>query len=137
MKTTAICYARRLLLASLALMTAFLPALACAAQSAAMYQDGVYQDIAPGHGDDVIVTVTVRGGRILSLDAKNRNGGESEYFLKARDGIAAALVQTQSLTGLEAVSGATGTSNSILTALAQMLEQLTYDGLPQAVSHAK
>ena len=96
------------------------------------YQDGIYQDLAPGYGDEVIVTVTVRDGRIVSLDAKNRNGGESEYFWKARDGMAAAIVQAQTLDGVETVSGATGTSNSILEAMQNMMEQLIYNGLPHS-----
>ena len=77
----------------------------------------------------MIVTVTVRGGRIVSLDAKNRNGGESEYFWKARDGMAA-ILQSQTIEGVEAVSGATGTSASILAAMELMLPQLRWTGRP-------
>ena len=94
------------------------------------YQDGIYQDLAPGYGDEVIVTVTVRDGRIVSLDAKNRNGGESEYFWKARDGMAAAILESQTIEGVEAVSGATGTSTSILAAMEGMLQQLRWAGRP-------
>ena len=54
---------------------------------AADYADGVYQDLAPGYNDDVIVSVTVRDGKITEFDAKNRNGNESEYFGKALEGI--------------------------------------------------
>ena len=112
-----------LLIAALAI-----PAAALAAAVALPYQDGIYQDLAPGYGDDVIVTVTVRGGRIVELDAKNRNGGESEYFLKARDGLAKAIIDAQGIEGVEAVSGATGTSGSILAAMEGMLLQLRYTG---------
>ncbi|MBE5794280.1 MAG: FMN-binding protein [Clostridiales bacterium] len=98
------------------------------------YQDGIYQDLAPGYGDDVIVTVTVRNGRMVALDAKNRNGGESEYFWKARDGMAQAILQAQTPEGVEAVSGATGTSTSILAAMEHMLKQLRYNGLPHAAA---
>lgn len=114
------------LLTALLLMTLPAPL----ARAAETYQDGVYQDLAPGYGDDVIVTVTVRGGRIVSLDAKNRNGGESEYFWKARDGMAAAILESQTIEGVEAVSGATGTSNSILAAMEGMLPQLRWTGQP-------
>lgn len=113
-----------------ALLLAASPPAAKAQTAAEPYQDGVYQDLAPGYGDDVIVTVTVRDGRIVSLDAKNRNGGESEYFWKARDGMAAAILQAQSLEGVEAVSGATGTSTSILAAMEGMLRQLRWTGRP-------
>lgn len=114
----------------LSLLTALLLMTLPAARAAEPYQDGVYQDLAPGYGDDVIVTVTVRGGRIVSLDAKNRNGGESEYFWKARDGMAAAILESQTIEGVEAVSGATGTSTSILAAMEGMLQQLRWAGQP-------
>ena len=104
---------------------------AAPAHAAPPYQDGIYQDLAPGYGDEVIVTVTVRGGRITALDARNRNGGESEYFLKARDGLAAAIIEKQGPDGVEAVSGATGTSTSILEAMQHMLLQLAYTGAPR------
>ncbi len=124
-RTCAIC-------ACAALLLMLMLTLAARAEPAAQpYQDGVYQDLAPGYGDDVIVTVTVRGGRIISLDAKNRNGGESEYFWKARDGLAAAIVEKQGIEGVEAVSGATGTSTSILEAMQNMLVQLGYTGQPR------
>ena len=136
-QSTAVC----LLLACLPFLSLMLPQLlpAAAALSAypvmastaasGDYQNGIYQDLAPGYGDEVIVTVTVRDGRIVSLDAKNRNGGESEYFWKARDGMAQAILQAQTPEGVETVSGATGTSTSILAALENMLEQLRYNGL--------
>ena len=50
------------------------------------YQDGVYRDLGPGYKDEVVVTVTVRGGEMTELTAENRGGGEkSEYFVKAED----------------------------------------------------
>lgn len=101
---------------------------ALAAPAALPYQNGVYQDLAPGYGDDVIVTLTVREGRITQLDARNRNGGESEYFLRARDGLAKAIIEVQGIEGVEAVSGATGTSGSILAAMEGLLVQLRYTG---------
>jgi len=101
---------------------------ALALQAGDAYQDGVYQDWAEGYGDKVIVTVTVRDGRIAALDAKNQNGGESEYFFKARDGLADAIIRAQGIEGVEAVSGATGTSGSILQAMEGILLQLSYTG---------
>lgn len=98
-----------------------------AAQPAASaeYGDGVYRDLAEGYNDDVIVTVTIKDGKITELQAQNKNGNESEYFRKAEEGLNAALVEKQGLDGVEAVSGATGTSESILTALKGVLEQAT------------
>ena len=71
---------------------------------AADYADGVYQDLAPGYNDDVIVSVTVRDGKITEFDAKNRNGNESEYFGKALEGIRQAVLEKQGLEGVDAAS---------------------------------
>ena len=95
---------------------------------AADYADGVYQDLAPGYNDDVIVSVTVRDGKITEFDAKNRNGNESEYFGKALEGIRQAVLEKQGLDGVDAVSGATGSSDSMLTAMKGILEQLRAGG---------
>ena len=95
---------------------------------AADYADGVYQDLAPGYNDDVIVSVTVRDGKITEFDAKNRNGNESEYFGKALEGIRQAVLEKQGLEGVDAVSGATGSSDSMLEAMKGILEQLRAGG---------
>ena len=129
----AICFAAALVLVS-GCGNAALAENAGSAPARGDYQDGEYQDLAAGYGDDVIVTVTVRNGRMVSLDAKNRNGGESEYFWKARDGMAQAILQAQTYEGVEAVSGATGTSGSILDAMKGMMEQLRYNGLPRSAA---
>lgn len=92
------------------------------------YQDGVYRDVAEGYNGDVIVTVTVRGGKIDSLTAENKEGEESEYFLKARDGLSERIIAAQGIEGVEAVSGATGTSESILSAMEGVLKQAMYTG---------
>lgn len=101
---------------------------------AADYADGVYQDLAPGYNDDVIVSVTVRDGKITEFDAKNRNGNESEYFGKALEGIRQAVLEKQGLDGVDAVSGATGSSDSMLTAMKGILEQLRAGGGEGSVS---
>ena len=101
---------------------------------AADYADGVYQDLAPGYNDDVIVSVTVKDGRITEFDAKNRNGNESEYFGKALEGIRQAVLEKQGLEGVDAVSGATGSSDSMLAAMKGILEQLRAGGGEGSVS---
>ena len=101
---------------------------------AADYADGVYQDLAPGYNDDVIVSVTVKDGKITEFDAKNRNGNESEYFGKALEGIRQAVLEKQGLEGVDAVSGATGSSDSMLTAMKGILEQLRAGGGEGSVS---
>lgn len=93
------------------------------------YQDGVYRDLGTGYNDEVVVTVTVRDGKIIELTAENRGGGEkSEYFVKAEEGLSKAILEKQSIDGVDAVAGATGTSDSILTAMKGILEQMAYMG---------
>ena len=58
------------------------------------YQDGVYRDLGAGYNDEVVVTVTVRGGEMTELTAENRRGGEkSEYFVKAEEGLSKAILE--------------------------------------------
>ncbi len=108
-------------------------AVAVSAAAATSYENGVYRDIAPGYNDEVIVTVTVREGKIVELTAENKDGEESEYFQKAEAGMADQIIQRQGVDGVDAVSGATGTSQSILTAMEGILEQMRYTG-PDAAS---
>ncbi len=106
-----------------------LAAAVLAAALVALYQDGIYRDVAPGYNDEVIVTVTVRDGEITALTAENRSGEESEYFGKAEAGMAAAILEKQGIEGVDTVTGATGTSQSILTAMEGILEQAVYTGV--------
>ncbi|MDD3336347.1 MAG: FMN-binding protein [Eubacteriales bacterium] len=119
---------KEILRSAVALMIAAFLVLPIPSALCESYQDGVYQDLAPGYNDDVIVTVTVRDGRITELSAKNRNGEESEYFKKAEEGLRTAIVEKQGIDGVEAVSGATGTSESILSAMKGVLEQAVTKG---------
>lgn len=98
------------------------------AAQAVPYQDGVYRDKAAGYNDEVIVTVTVRDGKIDSLTAENKSGGESEYFKKAEAGLSKAIVEKQGVNGVDSVAGATGTSASILEAMQGILQQAQYAG---------
>lgn len=99
-------------------------------QTASMaWENGVYQDKAEGYGGDVIVTVTIRDGRIQSLETENTGGEKSEYYLKAEQGMQEAIVQANGIEGVDAVSGATGTSESILSAMKGVLEQAGYRGM--------
>ena len=100
----------------------------CAVFSAQALENGVYRDKAPGYGGDVIVTVTVRGGRIESLSTENTGGEKSEYYLKAEEALTKAIIAANGLDGVDAVSGATGTSESILMAMTGILEQASYTG---------
>ena len=84
-------------------------------------ENGVYRDKAPGYGGDVIVTVTIRGGQIVSFFTENTGGEKSEYYLRAEEALSEAIMTANGLDGVDAVSGATGTSDSILGAMRGIL----------------
>lgn len=108
----------------LLLMVSFLPAAALA------LEDGIYRDKAAGYGGDVIVTVIVREGKMTELTTENTGGEKSEYYLKAEEALAKTIIEKQGIDGVDAVAGATGTSESILTAMKGILEQAEYTGTP-------
>lgn len=108
-------------------LAGFLAVLALTAEAWA-WEDGVYQDQAEGYGGNVIVTVQVREGKIVSLTTENTGGEKSEYYLKAEEALSEEIVEKNGLDGVDAVSGSTGTSESILAAVKGILEQASYTG---------
>lgn len=93
-------------------------------------EDGLYRDQAPGYGGNVIVTVKVRNGQMTEITTDNTGGDKSEYYLKAEEALIPAILQRQGLDGVDAVAGATGTSQSIFEAMRGILEQANYTGAP-------
>ena len=87
------------------------------------WENGIYRDKAPGYGGDVIVTVTVRDEKIESLTTENTGGEKSAYYLKAEEALSKAIIEANGIEGVDTVSGSTGTSESILTAMQGILEQ--------------
>ena len=96
--------------------------------AAVMLQNGIYRDKAPGYGGDVIVTAVVREGRLTEISTENTGGEKSEYYLKAEEELIPRILEQQGTEGVDAVSGATGTSESILTAMRGVMEQAVYAG---------
>ena len=93
-------------------------------------ENGVYRDQADGYGGKVIVTVTVRDGKMTEIATENTGGDKSEYYLKAEEALIAEILEKQSLEGIDTVVGATGTSESILSAMQGIWEQMNYTGTP-------
>lgn len=91
-------------------------------------ENGIYRDKAPGFGGDVMVTVIIRDGRMQEITTENTGGEKSEYYQKAEEQLIPAILEKQGLDGVDAVSGATGTSESILAAMRGILEQAEYTG---------
>lgn len=117
-------------------LLAALTALLLAAPAALGLENGVYRDKAPGYGGDVILTVVIRGGRIGSLETENTGGEKSEYYLKAESALREAILAANGLSGVDAVAGATGTSESILAAMRGILAQAAWTGAQNAAPDA-
>ncbi len=84
------------------------------------YKDGVYRGSGVGFAGAVTtVEVTVSGGRIASIGVVSY-GDTTSYFLNARDPVISAIVAGQT-TNVDTVSGATFSSNGIITAVRSAL----------------
>ncbi len=93
-----------------------------AADNAAALTDGTYTSSAQGCLSEVTVTLTVTGGKVtaVQVDAASETpdiGGNAAEVLAAQ------LAQTGSTTGVDAVAGATMTSEAIFTAMEACLAQ--------------
>lgn len=100
-----------------------------ASSALAEYADGSYTGVGAGMGGDVNVSVTVEGGKIVSVvvGEHNETPGISDPAIEQ---IPAAIVEAQSA-DVEAVSGATVTSNAIKEAVKAALsgEQAEEEGV--------
>ena len=86
------------------------------------YTDGTYEGTGEGWGGDVVISVTIEGGQIVSLEVVSAEEETYAYWSQA-----AALLETiilaQTTDGVDAVSGATFSSEGILEAVADALAQ--------------
>ena len=96
--------------------------------AALVLQNGIYRDKAPGYGGEVIVKAIVRDGKLTEITTENTGGEKSEYYQKAEEALIPAILDRQGIDGVDTISGATGTSESILSAMRGILEQAQYDG---------
>ncbi len=86
------------------------------------YLNGVYEGSAPSHGGELKVLVTVKNGKIASVTVNaSDSAGISDAAIAK---IPAAIVKAQSAS-VDAVAGATETSEAIKTAVAKALEGAT------------
>lgn len=93
-----------------------------AADNAVAYNDGSYTASAQGFGGNVTVSVTVLGGKVtnVTIDAPDETptlGGA------AAEALAEQLTSAGSLSGVDAVSGSTVTSNAVFAAMEDCLAQ--------------
>ena len=93
-----------------------------AADSTASLADGAYTARAKGCLSDVEVTVTVSGGKVSEV-AIDASGETPELGGAAAETLADALTKAGSTNGVDAVSGATLTSEAVFTAMDDCLSQ--------------
>ena len=93
-----------------------------AADNAATYTDGTYTASAKGCLSDVAVTVTITGGKVTNVDI-DASGETPELGGKAAESLARSLLDAGGTAGVDTVSGATMTSNAVLSAMDACLAQ--------------
>ena len=91
-----------------------------AADNAASLTDGIYTSSAQGCLSDVTVTVT--GGRVTSVEI-DASGETPELGGIAAETLADQLTKAGSTSGVDAVAGATMTSDAVFTAMDDCLSQ--------------
>lgn len=91
-----------------------------AADNAASLTDGIYTSSAQGCLSDVTVTVT--GGRVTGVEI-DASGETPELGGIAAETLADQLTKVGSISGVDAVAGATMTSDAVFTAMDDCLSQ--------------
>lgn len=105
-----------------AVFTAMDDCLAQAGNAASNLKDGTCTSSAKGCLSDVNVTVTVSGGKVSEV-AIDASGETPELGGAAAETLADALTKAGSTNGVDAVSGATMTSEAVFTAMNDCLSQ--------------
>lgn len=93
-----------------------------AADNAASYTDGTYTASAHGCLSDVAVTVTITGGKVTDVDI-DASGETPELGGNAAAALAEQLTEAGTTSGVDAVAGATMTSDAVFTAMGDCLSQ--------------
>ena len=87
----------------------------------ASYKDGTYVGEADGFGGPIEGSVTVKDGELSAVKVLSHDGEDEAYYTQA-EGLLPKILETGS-TDLDVVSGATYSSNGILHAVQNALEQ--------------
>lgn len=85
------------------------------------WKDGTYTGSGKGFGGTISVKVTVEDGKISAIDVTSASGETASYFSKAK-GIIQKMISGQT-TNVDAASGATYSSNGIITAVRNALSK--------------
>ncbi len=100
-----------------------------------VYSDGVFKGSGEGFRGDIDVTVTVENGIISDITVDSYKD-DKEFFQKAKSGVISAIIKSQS-TDVDAVSGATFSSNGIIEAVKNALNEETSEIVEQATEQSK
>ena len=88
--------------------------------------DGTYTGSGTGFGGTITVQVTVSNHKIASINILNASSETASYFANAQ-GVVSRIISSQS-PNVDAVSGATYSSNGIITAVQNALSQAIPSG---------
>ena len=84
------------------------------------YKDGTYEGSGTGFGGTIRVRVTISGGKIAAIDILEASGETASYFASAQ-GVISRMIAGNT-PNVDAVSGATYSSNGVIHAVANALE---------------
>lgn len=87
------------------------------------YKDGTYTGTGQGFRGAIKVSVTIKNGKIAAIKVLSKSD-DAAYFGKAKRGVLAAILKGQT-TNVDAVSGATYSSNGIIQAVRNALKKAT------------
>ncbi len=91
----------------------------------AEYKDGVYYGTGTGFGGEVKVKVVIAQGKITEITVESAGGEDGSYLTRAKT-LIAKVIEGQS-PNVDTVSGATYTSNGIISAIQNALSQAKKD----------
>ncbi len=91
------------------------------AEGSPRYKDGTYSGTARGHKSDIVVSVTVSDGVIAAIDVTSQN--ETPKFWESAKEIIPQIIAANTTEGVDAVSGATHSSEGIKKAVDNALTQ--------------
>ncbi len=86
------------------------------------FRDGMYTGAGTGFNGRITVSVTISGGKITKISVINNEGDDKPYLDKAAKGVIARILSAQN-TKVDAVSGATYSSNGIIEAVEKALKK--------------
>ena len=83
--------------------------------------DGVYTGTGAGYGGTITVQMTVENGKITNLEVISHK--ETFAYFRQAQSVLSSVLEKQTTEGVDAVSGATKTSNGLLTAVSACISQ--------------